>query len=70
MSSYKIQNISDLDGLVNLPEGMRTNISVGINTPAGYTLLRFDPHGYDIRNMTIAQIEELATKIFLDRVNS
>lgn len=70
MSTYRIQTISDLDGLVNLPEGMRTNISVGLQTPAGFTLVRFDPHGHDIRNMTIVQIEELAKKIFLDRVNS
>lgn len=70
MANYTIQSIGELNGLDNATEHQRTNISVGLQTPAGYTQLRFDPHGYDIRNMTINQIEELAKKIFLERINS
>lgn len=70
MPNYTIQSIGELNGLHNLPEDRRTNITVGLQTPAGYTQIRFDPHGHDIKNMTINQIEDLAKKIFLERINS
>ncbi|WP_128861304.1 ATP-binding protein [Mixta gaviniae] len=70
MAKYLLTSISDLRNLDNLPEGLRTNISFGLQTPAGVTVFGFDPHGYDIKNMTIAQLEELAIEQFKKSVNS
>ncbi len=70
MSKYHLNSITDLRNLINTPEGLRTNISFGLSTPAGEVVFGFDPHGYDIKNMTITQLEELAIKVFKERVNS
>lgn len=70
MPKYTLTSINDLRNLENIPEGQRTNISFGLQTPAGITVFGFDPHGHDIKNMTIAQLEELATEVFKKRMNS
>lgn len=69
MSKYTLTSITDLRNLDTVPEGMRANISFGLQTPAGITVFGFDPHGFDIKNMTIAQLEALAIEQFKKKMD-
>lgn len=73
MAKYTLQNIGGLESYADIIENnrkTRCNINLGLRTPAGYTMLAFDPHGYDIKNMTIAELEKLAIEIFQKKVGN
>jgi hypothetical protein len=69
MSKMHIVTISNLGSLQDLPKGQHTNISIGLITSTGQSFINIDPHGMDIKNMTIADLEKLAIEKFLSGLN-
>ncbi len=68
MSKYTMSGIGDLLWYADKAEGTNCNITIHLRTPAGQVAVTFDPHEYDIKNMTINELEALAIKIFEERL--
>ncbi|ENO1078429.1 MULTISPECIES: hypothetical protein [Enterobacter] len=69
MGKFSITSIRDIDWQSDPSRPGNCNITVGLNTPAGYTSISFDPGSIDIKKSTIEDLEKLAIEEYQKRMN-
>lgn len=68
MKKFSITSIRDIDWQSNPSRPGNCNVTVGLNTPAGFTQISFDPGELDVRKSTIEELEKVAIEKFLERL--
>lgn len=68
MQKYTICTARDLDWQSDPSRPGNCNVTVGLNTPAGFTMVTFDPGDINIRKLTIEELEKMAIEKYLQRL--
>lgn len=68
MTKYALHGVHGLVNLINTSPGIPHSIHASLSTPAGLTDVQISAVGLDIKNMSIAEIEELAIKTFIEKL--
>ena len=65
MQKYTICTAHDLDWQSDPSRPGRCNVTIGLNTPSGFTTVKIDPGDTNIRKLTIEELEKLAIEKYL-----
>ncbi|ASG44076.1 hypothetical protein CES93_10730 [Citrobacter freundii] len=68
MGKFSITSIRDIDWQSDPSRTGNCNVTIGLNTPAGFTQVTFDPGDMDIRKSTIEELEKVAIEKFHERL--